>query len=66
MEKMAGAIMVERDEDSGDFFVVWSPVVAAGLGATERAALEDLRRAAHYAVDCCIDAKLTEYGDRNP
>lgn len=60
-----GNITIEHDMESGEYYIFWSPVVAAGLGETEQAALEDLRRAAHYAVDCCIDTKMTEYGRKD-
>lgn len=51
-------IMLERDDESGDYFVYWVPFPVAGLGLTEQEALEDLRSAAHLAVDCCVDEKL--------
>jgi len=50
-------INFEYDEKSGEYYIVWEPVVVCA-GKTERQALEDLRGAAHLGVDTLIDLKL--------
>ena len=50
-------INLEYDKESGDYYIVWEPVVISA-GATEREALEELRGAAHLGVDTLIDLKL--------
>lgn len=50
-------INLEFDRESGDYYIVWEPVVVSA-GQTEREALEELRGAAHLGVDTLIDRKL--------
>jgi predicted RNase H-like HicB family nuclease len=50
-------INLEYDQESGDYYIVWEPVVLSA-GKTERQALEELRGAAHLGVDTLIDLKL--------
>jgi predicted RNase H-like HicB family nuclease len=50
-------IKLEFDKESGDYYIVWEPVVVSA-GATARQALEELREAAHLGVDTLIDQKL--------
>jgi len=50
-------INLEYDRESGEYYIVWEPVVVSA-GETERQALEDLRGAAHLGVDTLIDLKL--------
>jgi predicted RNase H-like HicB family nuclease len=50
-------IELEYDKESGDYYIVWEPVVISA-GKTERQALEELRGAAHLGVDTLIDLKL--------
>ncbi len=50
-------IIVQCDPDNMDYYSVWEPVVV-GAGKTEREALEDLRKAAHFSVDTLIELKL--------
>ena len=54
---MANSINFEFDEESGEYYIVWEPVVI-GTGKTEDEALQDLREAAHFGVDTMIDRKL--------
>ena len=54
---MANTINLEFDEKSGEYYIVWEPVVI-GTGKTEDEALQDLREAAHFGVDTMIDRKL--------
>ena len=50
-------INLDYDKESGDYYIVWEPVVVSA-GSTERQALEELRGAAHLGVDTFIDLKL--------
>ena len=54
---MANNISLEFDEESGEYYIVWEPVVV-GTGQTKDQALQDLREAAHFGVDTLIDRKL--------
>ncbi len=50
-------INLEYDQESGEYYIVWEPVILSA-GKTERQALEELRGAAHLGVDTLIDLKL--------
>jgi predicted RNase H-like HicB family nuclease len=50
-------IKLEYDQESGDYYIVWEPVILS-VGKTEGEALEELRGAAHSGVDTLIDLKL--------
>ena len=50
-------IEIEFDEETRDYYIVWSPTVIS-LGKTKDEALEDLREAAHLFVDTMVDLKL--------
>jgi predicted RNase H-like HicB family nuclease len=50
-------INLEFDSQSGEYYIVWKPIVI-GMGKTRGKALEDLREAAHFGVDTLIDLKL--------
>lgn len=55
---MAGNdIKLDYDKTSGEYYIVWEPVVISA-GKTERQALEELRGAAHLGVDTLIDQRL--------
>ena len=54
---MANSINLEFDKKSGEYYIVWEPVVI-GAGKTAGDALQDLREAAHFGVDTMIDRKL--------
>jgi hypothetical protein len=54
-------IKLEFDGESGEYFIIWKPVVI-GMGATRTRALEDLRKAAHFGVDTLINLKLKDIG----
>jgi predicted RNase H-like HicB family nuclease len=49
-------IEIELDPETNDYFIIWEPRVIS-LGKTEKEALEDLREAAHFAVDILVDLK---------
>lgn len=53
-------IKIEYDDTIQSYYVVWQPLASAGLGGTEKEALEELRRAAHYGIDTMVDLKLKE------
>jgi predicted RNase H-like HicB family nuclease len=54
---LANSIDLEFDEESGEYYIVWEPVIM-GAGKTAGEALEDLREAAHFGVETLIDQKL--------
>ena len=56
---MANGINLEFDKKSGEYYIVWEPVVI-GAGKTAGDALQDLREAAHFGVDTMIDRKLQD------
>ena len=53
-------IKIEYDETLQSYYIVWQPLACAGLGRTEKEALEELRQAAHYGIDTMVDLKLKE------
>lgn len=50
-------IKLDYDEESGEYYIVWEPLIISAA-KTERRALEELREAAHSGVDTLIDLKL--------
>ena len=50
-------IVIEFDEGSRSYYIVWEPTIV-GLGRTRREALEELRQAAHFGTDATIDSML--------
>lgn len=56
---MANSINLEFDKKSGEYYIVWEPVVI-GTGKTADEALQDLKEAAHFGVDTMIDRKLKD------
>jgi len=54
---LANSIDLEFDKESGEYYIVWEPLVI-GAGKTAGDALQDLREAAHFGVDTMIDRKL--------
>jgi predicted RNase H-like HicB family nuclease len=56
---LANSINLEFDRKSGEYYIVWEPVVI-GAGKTAGEALEDLREAAHFGVDTLVDRKLQD------
>ena len=59
MNALANSIDLEFDKESGEYYIVWEPVVI-GAGKTADEALQDLREAAHFGVDTIIDCKLKD------
>jgi predicted RNase H-like HicB family nuclease len=57
MTALANSFNLEFDKESGEYYIVWEPVVI-GTGKTADEALQDLREAAHFGVDNMIDRKL--------
>ena len=53
-------IVIEYDDTTGCYFIVWEPVVI-GLGSTMHSALKDLQKAAHSGVDTMINLKLNAF-----
>ena len=56
---MANRIDLEFDKESGEYYIVWEPLVI-GSGKTRDEALRDLREAAHFGVDTVIGRKLKD------
>jgi predicted RNase H-like HicB family nuclease len=54
-------IKLEFDGESGEYYIIWKPVVI-GMGKTRTKALEDLREAAHFGVDTLINLKFKDIG----
>jgi predicted RNase H-like HicB family nuclease len=54
---LANSIELEFDEESGEYYIVWEPVIM-GAGKTADEALEDLRAAAYFGVETLIDQKI--------
>ena len=52
-------VEVAFDEEARGWWAVWPPG-AIGWGSTRHAALDDLRQAAHLAVDALIDLRLED------
>ena len=50
-------IKLDYDETSGEYYILWEPVILSAA-KTERQALEELRGAAHLGVDTLIDQRL--------
>jgi len=53
------SIEIEFDEETQDYYIVWEPLVISS-GNTRQESLEDLREAAHFAVDTLTDLKLRD------
>jgi hypothetical protein len=51
-------IAVAHDDGSRNYYCIWRSLTSVGLGSTEADALDDLRAAAHFAVDTIVDFKL--------
>jgi predicted RNase H-like HicB family nuclease len=52
-------INLEFDRETGEYYIIWSPLVIAA-GKTIHKALEDLRETAHFGINTLIDLKLKE------
>jgi predicted RNase H-like HicB family nuclease len=61
---LAKSINLEFDSESGEYYVVWEPVII-GNGKTVGQALQDLREAAHFGVDTMIDRKIKDIEKEN-
>ena len=52
-------IEIEFDKETSSYYTVWEPVFISS-GKTRKAALRDLKQAAHFGVDAFIDLKMEE------
>jgi hypothetical protein len=59
---MNSEIQIEFDGEVRSYYTVWQPMVAIGMGRTEKEALEDLRAAAHFGIETKVNSKLREIG----
>ena len=55
-------IQIEFDEETRSYYTIWQPMVAIGMGRTEKEALEDLRTAAYFGIETEVNLKLKEIG----
>jgi predicted RNase H-like HicB family nuclease len=55
----SGNINIEYDGETGEYYIVWEPLVI-GAGKAVIEALQDLKEAAHAGVDTIIDLKLKD------
>jgi len=53
-------MIIEFDEATRSYYVIWRPMTAIGVGETVEEALEDVRQAAHLGIDTQIDMKQRE------
>ena len=56
-------INLEYDRETGEYYVIWSPLVIA-TGKTITKALEELRNTTHFSANTLIDQKLKEISVR--
>jgi hypothetical protein len=54
-------IQIEYDEELHNYYIIWNLMAVAGLGRTEKEALEELRAAAHFGIDTAVDIRLAEF-----
>ena len=52
-------INLEFDRETGEYYIIWSPLVIAA-GKTTHKVLEELRETAHFGVNTLIDLKLKQ------
>ena len=55
-------IQIEYDNVSSTYYIVWQPMVVVGGGSTRKAALDDLRSAAHFAIDTVLTKEIEKAG----
>jgi hypothetical protein len=48
-------IQIEYDTFSSTYYVVWQPMVVIGAGSTKKAALDDLKKTAHFGIDVFLN-----------
>ena len=51
-------LQIDYDTVSQTYYVIWQPMVVIGAGPTKKAAMDDLKKAAHFGIDIIIDEKL--------
>ena len=52
-------VVIEFDEATRSYYIVWKPVIISS-GATREKALEDLKQAAHFCVDTFVGLELKD------
>jgi hypothetical protein len=55
-------IQIEYDTVSHTYYVVWQPMMVIGAGSTRKAALDDLKNAAHFGIDTILSKEIEEAG----
>jgi hypothetical protein len=53
-------MIIEYDEITGSYYVVWEPMAVIGMGKTQREALDDMRQAAIFGMDTTFNLKLAK------
>jgi hypothetical protein len=53
-------IIMEYDEMTESYYVVWEPMAVIGMGETKKEALDDMRQAAIFSMDTVARLKLAE------
>jgi predicted RNase H-like HicB family nuclease len=57
-------MIMEYDEMTGSYYVIWEPMAVIGMGQTKREALDDLREAANLGIETLVNLKLAEVGSQ--
>ena len=58
MESENTDIQIEYDTISRTYYIVWQPMVVVGGGSSRKAALDDLKTAAHFGIDTILNREM--------
>jgi predicted RNase H-like HicB family nuclease len=53
-------MIMEYDEVTESYYVIWEPMAVIGMGKTEREALDDLREAANLGIETLINLRTAD------
>ena len=62
MENENKDIRIEYDTVSNSYFIVWQPMLVVGTGSSRKAALDDLKKAAHFGIDAILNVEIEKVG----
>ena len=62
MESENKDIQIEYDSVSSTYYIVWQPMVVVGGGSSRKAALDDLKSAAHFGIDTILNKEIEKTG----
>ena len=51
-------LQIDYDTVSNTYYVVWQPMVVVGAGPTKKAAMDDLKKAAHFGIDTILNREV--------